>query len=117
VTHGKEKGLTAVADETASPAHCRAPRTNTQGKKNEKKKESKAGWGPPPPGHYHAVAGRWSSVPHASDAATTTTRRPHRSVRRCLTSAAPPGARAAGSLGRRASREGVAAMRPGRGRR
>jgi hypothetical protein len=35
--HGKEKGLTTVPDETASPALCRAPPTNTHDTKKEKK--------------------------------------------------------------------------------
>jgi hypothetical protein len=104
VTHDKENGLTAVPSETASPALCRAPPKYSRHRKKKKEKESKAGRGPPPPGHDHAVAGRRSSVPHASDA-TTTSRRPHRSVRRCLTSAArrklgPPGAWAAARVGR-----------------
>jgi hypothetical protein len=41
-------------------------------RKKKKRKKSKAGRGPPLPSHYHAVAGRRSSVPHASDATTTT---------------------------------------------
>jgi hypothetical protein len=73
--------------------------------KKEKKEKSKVGRGPPPPGHDHAVVGRRSSVPYASDA-TTTTRRPHRSVRRCLTSAAPPGAWATARVGMESSRRG-----------
>jgi hypothetical protein len=98
----------------------------TAQKNAKKKKKSKAGRGPPPPGHDHAAAGRRSSVPHASNA-TTTTCRPHCSVRRCLTSAALSGAWAVTRVGRESPhrarslasasadgtrREGAAAPRP-----
>jgi hypothetical protein len=62
----------------------------------KKRRKSKAGQGPPPPGHYHAIAGRRSFVPHASDAtnitpsrllpASTTTR----ARRLCSTPNPPP---------------------------
>jgi hypothetical protein len=103
--HGKAKGLTAVPSETASPALCRAPPTNTHDiEKKRKKKQGRSG----PASARPLPHRRWPPVLRSP-------RQPHRSVHHCLTSAAPPGAQAAGSLGHRMSREGVAAPRRGRG--
>jgi hypothetical protein len=103
VTHNKEKGSTAVPQRDGVTRSLPCATQILMAQKKEKK--SKTGRGPPPPGHDHAAAGHRSSVPHASEA-TTTTRWPHCSVRRYLTSAALSGAWAVTRVGRESRHRG-----------
>jgi hypothetical protein len=100
----QRKGVDGRPSETASPALCRAPPTNTHDIEKKEKKQGRS----VPASARPLPHRRWPSVLRSP-------RQPHRSVRRCLTSAAPPGAQAAGSLGHRMSREGVTAPWRGRG--